>query len=102
MEGLIPYLLHAIKKQRPQHTYRCLSDSSTRSYHLLHGGDKSIEGGSSHHRTRSEFQEPAAAVALDNLFYTKTCSGASMMSTSEANNGMRHRVFASTTNYQLS
>lgn len=102
MEGLIPYLLHAIKKQRPQHPYRCLSDSSTRSYHLLHDGDKSTEGGSSHKRTRSEFRVPAVVATLDNLFCTKSCSRASMVSASEANNGLRHRGFASTTNYQLS
>ncbi|VFQ94243.1 unnamed protein product [Cuscuta campestris] len=42
MEGLIPYLVHALKKQRPPHHHalgRCLSDASNRSYHLLVGSD---------------------------------------------------------------
>ncbi|XP_059311283.1 uncharacterized protein LOC132062811 [Lycium ferocissimum] len=57
MEGLIPFLLHAMKKQKPHHnSFRCLSDTSNRSYHMLVGTD-SIEG-SSHRRTRSEFQPP--------------------------------------------
>ncbi|KAK9287244.1 hypothetical protein L1049_015657 [Liquidambar formosana] len=56
MEGLIPYLLHAVKKQRPRHSYRCLSEGSNRSYHVLIGSD-SYEG-SSHRRTRSEFHPP--------------------------------------------
>ncbi|KAH0727355.1 hypothetical protein KY284_003220 [Solanum tuberosum] len=62
MEGLIPFLLHAMKKQRPHHnsTFRSLSDTSNRSYHLLVGAD-SIEG-SSHRRTRSEFQPPVTTV----------------------------------------
>lgn len=57
MEGLIPFLIHAMKKQRPQNSYRCLSENSTttRSYHLLLGGSDSVEG-SSHRRTRSDFQ----------------------------------------------
>ncbi|MCD7451151.1 hypothetical protein HAX54_009776 [Datura stramonium] len=59
MEGLIPFLLHAMKKQRPHHnSFRCLSDTSNRSYHMLVGSD-SIEG-SSHRRTRSEFLPPVA------------------------------------------
>ncbi|KAM1002982.1 hypothetical protein ACFX2I_003371 [Malus domestica] len=60
MEGLIPFLLHAIKKQRPQHKFRSFSVSesnSNRSYHLLISGQDSLEG-SSHRRTRSEFQPP--------------------------------------------
>lgn len=57
MEGLIPYLLHAMKKQRPQHSYRSFSENSNRSYHLLNPKDSSH--GSSHRRTRSEFQPPA-------------------------------------------
>lgn len=63
MEGLIPYLLHAIKKPRPQHRYRSFSVSesnSNRSYHLLMSGQGSLEG-SSHRRTRSEFQPPSSA-----------------------------------------
>nr|GMC83593.1 G patch domain-containing protein [Ipomoea batatas]GMC87717.1 G patch domain-containing protein [Ipomoea batatas] len=58
MEGLIPYLLHAMKKQKSphsrRHSFRCLSDTSNRSYHLLIGAD-SAEG-SSHRRTFSDFQ----------------------------------------------
>ncbi|CAN4112100.1 unnamed protein product [Withania somnifera] len=64
MEGLIPFFLHAMKKQKPHHnSFRCLSDTSNRSYHMLIGGD-SIEG-SSHRRTRSEFQPPVTVDFLD-------------------------------------
>ncbi|XP_016539429.1 uncharacterized protein LOC107840181 [Capsicum annuum] len=66
MEGLIPFLLHAIKKQRPHHnSFRCLSDTSNRSYHILVGTD-SVEG-SSHRRTRSDFQPPVTTVDFLNL-----------------------------------
>ncbi|OAY45415.1 uncharacterized protein LOC110618794 [Manihot esculenta] len=58
MEGLIPYLLHAMKKQRPQNSCRSFSASSSRSYHLLLSGGDSFNG-SSHRRTRSEFQPPS-------------------------------------------
>ncbi|GJX95814.1 hypothetical protein Tco_0351612 [Tanacetum coccineum] len=51
MEGLIPLLMHAMKKHRLQSSYRSLSAS----YHLLDG---SVTEGSSHRRTRSEFQPP--------------------------------------------
>ncbi|KAK4708752.1 hypothetical protein R3W88_029677 [Solanum pinnatisectum] len=55
MESLISFLLHDIKKQKPHpNNFRCLSDTSNRSYYMLIRAD-SIEG-SSHHRTRSEFQ----------------------------------------------
>ncbi|KAF5182130.1 hypothetical protein FRX31_028286 [Thalictrum thalictroides] len=61
MDGLIPFLFHAIKKQKggSRRNYRSLSDQggSTRSYHLLIGNSGSLEG-SSHRRTRSEFQPP--------------------------------------------
>ncbi|KAJ0077529.1 uncharacterized protein LOC116141790 [Pistacia vera] len=58
MEGLIPYLIHVVKKPRPQKGYRSLSDSSShQSYHLL-GGGESLEGSNSHRRTRSEFLPP--------------------------------------------
>ncbi|KAJ9175154.1 hypothetical protein P3X46_013733 [Hevea brasiliensis] len=57
MEGLIPYLLHAMKKQRPYNSYRSFSEGSSCSYHLLVGGGDSFNG-SSHRRTRSEFQQP--------------------------------------------
>lgn len=65
MEGLIPFLIHAVKKQNgrlPHHSSfrRSLSTGSSRSYHLLLGADKSGElEGSSHRRTRSEFQPPS-------------------------------------------
>ncbi|CAH9058016.1 unnamed protein product [Cuscuta europaea] len=51
MEGLIPYLIHAIKKQRPNHQSfgRRLSDASNRSYHLLIGAESG--DGSSHRRS---------------------------------------------------
>ncbi|KAK8658465.1 hypothetical protein V6N13_036671 [Hibiscus sabdariffa] len=60
MEGLIPYLIHAMKKQKPRHHYRSASVGSSRSYHLLMGQSQPepVEG-SSHRRTRSEFQPPA-------------------------------------------
>lgn len=66
MEGLIPYLIHVIKKQNPHHhqhnrkSFRSFSHSegSNRSYHLLMESE-SISG-SSHRRTRSEFQPPTA------------------------------------------
>ncbi|KAL8116307.1 uncharacterized protein LOC141668081 [Apium graveolens] len=53
MEGLIPFLIHTIKKQKPHNSYRSLSDSSNRSYHILMGAATSVEG-SSHRRTRSD------------------------------------------------
>ncbi|KAK4800282.1 hypothetical protein SAY86_020769 [Trapa natans] len=63
MEGLIPYLLQAVKKQRPQHAYRCLSDSSNRSYHLI-AGNESFNG-SSHRRNASEPLPPLTASSLE-------------------------------------
>ncbi|GMI88299.1 hypothetical protein HRI_002499200 [Hibiscus trionum] len=59
MEGLIPYLIHAMRKQKPTHRYRSMSVGSSRGYHLLMGQSpaESVEG-SSHRRTRSEFQPP--------------------------------------------
>ncbi|XVF67440.1 hypothetical protein PTKIN_Ptkin10aG0121900 [Pterospermum kingtungense] len=59
MEGLIPYLIQAMKKPKPGHHYRSMSVGSSRGYHLLMGQSQpeSVEG-SSHRRTRSEFQPP--------------------------------------------
>ncbi|XWS54683.1 hypothetical protein CRYUN_Cryun10bG0110700 [Craigia yunnanensis] len=59
MEGLIPYLIHAMRKQQPRHHYRSISVGSSPSYHLLMGQSQqeSVEG-SSHKRTMSEFQPP--------------------------------------------
>ncbi|KAK7343526.1 hypothetical protein VNO77_12322 [Canavalia gladiata] len=68
MEGLIPYLIHAIKKQKPhQRSYRSFShsESSNRSYHLLLGSDSFT--GSSHRRTRSDFQ-PSTAEFLEQRY----------------------------------
>ncbi|PWA61489.1 hypothetical protein CTI12_AA372640 [Artemisia annua] len=53
MEGLIPLLMHAMKKHRLQSSYRSLSAS----YHLLDG---SVVEGSPHRMTRSAFQQPTA------------------------------------------
>lgn len=68
MEGLIPYLVHALKKEKPKHSYRSFSDNSSvgRSYHRLLSESSSSHQrnfaaaaeGSSHRRTRSEFQQP--------------------------------------------
>ncbi|KAI7991695.1 hypothetical protein LOK49_LG12G00515 [Camellia lanceoleosa] len=66
MEGLIPLILQSLKKQRPsQQSFRCLSDSSNRSYHLLMGAPDSFDG-SSHRRTRLEFQPPPSTT-VDSL-----------------------------------
>ncbi|XVF44987.1 hypothetical protein PTKIN_Ptkin02bG0169200 [Pterospermum kingtungense] len=61
MEGLIPYLIRAMRKQKPHHQYRSKSVASSRSYHLLMGqSQQESKEGSSHRRTRSEFQPPTA------------------------------------------
>ncbi|KAL0907109.1 hypothetical protein M5K25_025652 [Dendrobium thyrsiflorum] len=69
MEGLIPFVIHAFKKNRSRATYRCLSNGSS-------GGglstkpmmDWAAQDGSSHHRrTRSEFPAPASA---DSRFFS--------------------------------
>ncbi|KAJ1388357.1 hypothetical protein SESBI_39184 [Sesbania bispinosa] len=52
MEGLIPYIIHAIRKQKPHHSE---SSNSNRSYHSLLGSDSFR--GSSHRRSRSDFLE---------------------------------------------
>ncbi|CAA2999700.1 Hypothetical predicted protein [Olea europaea subsp. europaea] len=101
MEGLIPYLLHAMKKQRPQHSYRSLSENSTRSYHLLRGGE-SVEG-SSHRRTRSEFQPPSVdfleqrSSGLEYFSHAKSFSKG-CKSSPNVDNGSRQRGPISTTN----
>ncbi|KAF7127948.1 hypothetical protein RHSIM_Rhsim11G0153200 [Rhododendron simsii] len=58
MEGLIPMLFHALKKQRPHNSFRCFSEGSisNRSYHRLIGPQDSVDGSSHHCRTRSKFQ----------------------------------------------
>ncbi|KAF7840740.1 putative beta-D-xylosidase 5-like protein [Senna tora] len=71
MEGLIPYLLHAIKKQNsPTKTYHhrrsfSHSESSNRSYHMLLGSDSF--SGSSHRRTRSDLP-PATTDFSENRY----------------------------------
>uniref|UniRef100_A0A7N1A071 Uncharacterized protein n=1 Tax=Kalanchoe fedtschenkoi TaxID=63787 RepID=A0A7N1A071_KALFE len=69
MEGLIPYLLQAIKKDKPPHHQRrrnSFSEGSTRSYHLLMDHIDSFTG-SSHRRTRSEFTQLATSAAGANF-----------------------------------
>ncbi|XP_043711392.1 uncharacterized protein LOC122660237 [Telopea speciosissima] len=64
MEGLIPYIVNALKKQKSQNKYRCSSEiSSSRSYYQPLNSKGSSEG-SSHRRTRSDFQLPVAADLL--------------------------------------
>ncbi|KAI3803751.1 hypothetical protein L1987_31913 [Smallanthus sonchifolius] len=55
MEGLIPLLMHTMKKHRLQNSFRSLSAGS---YHLLEG--TVADQGSSHRRTRSHFEPPSA------------------------------------------
>ncbi|CAN4107801.1 unnamed protein product [Withania somnifera] len=89
MEGLIPFLLHAIKKEKPHHnSFRCLSETCNRSYHMLIGGD-SIEG-SSHRRTRSEFQ-PSVTVDFFDLPQNRSFNNraASLLSPVSNKNGSR-------------
>ncbi|CAI0472036.1 unnamed protein product [Linum tenue] len=76
MDGLIPFLFHAMKKHgnnnnKPHHHHHrrsmSFSEGSTRSYHLLVQPD-SFSGSSHHRRTRSEFQMPTpAATAADHF-----------------------------------
>ena len=68
MEGLIPMLVHALKKQKPHHSFRCLSEGSNRSYHMLIGPQDSVHGSSHHRRTRSEFKPSTADHFLDQRF----------------------------------
>ncbi|RZC54691.1 hypothetical protein C5167_013550 [Papaver somniferum] len=66
MEGLIPFLLHAMKnKKTAQNNYRCLSEGSSRnrSYHQLINTEDS-----SHRRTRSEFQPPSTTELFDQSY----------------------------------
>ncbi|KAL5713638.1 hypothetical protein ACHQM5_015694 [Ranunculus cassubicifolius] len=58
MDGLIPFLLHAIKKPKSRKSFRSEGSSRSRSYHQLMQEPDSFQG-SSHRRTRSEFQAPA-------------------------------------------
>ncbi|CAN0903967.1 hypothetical protein LINGRAHAP2_LOCUS22811 [Linum grandiflorum] len=70
MDGLIPFLIHAMKSHHHHHhlrSFNSFSEGSTRSYHPLVGGvdGSSVNGGSSHRRTRSDFQPPSTAGFLD-------------------------------------
>ncbi|KAL3843850.1 hypothetical protein ACJIZ3_001253 [Penstemon smallii] len=101
MEGLIPFLLNVVKKQRPQNAYRCLSESSSgRSYHLLIGGD-SVEG-SSHRRNRSDFPKSSSTVdylsASEHLRNLKSFGARG----SAADTGLKQRGFTSADNFQVS
>ncbi|GMI83708.1 hypothetical protein HRI_002040100 [Hibiscus trionum] len=81
MEGLIPYLIHAMRKQKkPTHRYRSMSVGSSRGYHLLMGQSpaESVEG-SSHRRTRSEFQPPTVE-------FFEQRSGLGLVSSPKGNN----------------
>nr|GMC87716.1 probable beta-D-xylosidase 5 isoform X2 [Ipomoea batatas] len=99
MEGLIPYLLHAMKKQKQPHN---------RSYHLLIGADDSADG-SSHRRTFSDFQPPAPDYFSDHrcsprglgCFPNNVTGAGSVMSpaASKHNNGTETAV---TSGYQAS
>ncbi|KAJ0982125.1 hypothetical protein J5N97_010380 [Dioscorea zingiberensis] len=52
MEGLIPFVIHALKKSRERSKYRCLSTGSSGHRGMM--ADWSHEGSSHHRRTRSE------------------------------------------------
>ncbi|KAK7308111.1 hypothetical protein VNO77_41707 [Canavalia gladiata] len=66
MEGLIPYIIDAIRKQKPGHMNSksgfSHSDSSKRSYHLLLGSD-SFNGSSQRRSSRFEFLEQLSPTA---------------------------------------
>ncbi|PKU84745.1 hypothetical protein MA16_Dca008155 [Dendrobium catenatum] len=70
MEGLIPFVIHAFKKNRSRATYRCLSDGSS-------GGglstkpmmDWAAQDGSSHHR-RARSEMILAPTSADLRFFT--------------------------------
>ncbi|XP_010507845.1 PREDICTED: uncharacterized protein LOC104784511 [Camelina sativa] len=69
MEGLIPYLIHAIKKdhKRDHQMYRSMFVGSSRSYRpLMMGqeGSSSVQG-SSHRRTKSEYNPPVIMDMFD-------------------------------------
>ncbi|KAF3323294.1 hypothetical protein FCM35_KLT12025 [Carex littledalei] len=58
MEGLIPFVIHALKKNREKSQYRCLSNGShggSRKKPLIGEWDLVDEGSSHHRRARSEF-----------------------------------------------
>ncbi|KAL3730268.1 hypothetical protein ACJRO7_027294 [Eucalyptus globulus] len=90
MEGLIPFVIRSVRKQRLYSSYRCLSDGSARSYHLLAGGE-SVDG-SSHRRTKSELPQLSAAEFKEQrsgveLARAHSMNKGSMVSTATAANG---------------
>lgn len=82
MEGLIPFLIHTVRKQKSHKNYRSLSDTSNRSYHILIGGN-SAEG-SSHRRTRSDvdFLERKATYDHDYLAHSSGMNKGSFVTNS--------------------
>ncbi|WCJ17949.1 hypothetical protein M5689_000333 [Euphorbia peplus] len=92
MEGLIPFLLHAMKKQKPKNSFRSFSVDSSRSYHLLMAAGDSFSG-SSHRRTRSDFQPPVAAEFLDQrsgVEYIRSVNSAAVASGSKQIGNSKH------------
>ncbi|KAK3035723.1 hypothetical protein RJ639_033425 [Escallonia herrerae] len=102
MEGLIPFLLHTLKKQRPHNSYRSVSASSSRSYHLLSGaGGGDSADGSSHRRTRSDFQPLDLSKMGSGLDYapphSRSFNKGSPVATASSANGSR-KTGSNTTN----
>ncbi|KAL4320046.1 hypothetical protein GQ457_18G015950 [Hibiscus cannabinus] len=93
MEGLIPYLIHAMRKQKPTHRYRSMSVGSSRGYHLLLGQSpaESVEG-SSHRRTRSEFQPPT-------VDYLEQRSGLGLVNNPKGSSNSNNNGSSSSLNY---
>ncbi|KAJ8638303.1 hypothetical protein MRB53_012570 [Persea americana] len=60
MEGLIPIVFNAIMKKREGSKYRSLFDSSSRCRPFLLLEHVGSFDGSSHRRTRSDFQNPSS------------------------------------------
>ncbi|KAL2930286.1 Phosphatidate cytidylyltransferase 3 [Bienertia sinuspersici] len=93
MEGLIPFLVRAIKKQNLQsHSYRCLSDSSRRNYHVLGSAGDSVSG-SSHRRTQSEFQVPSSLDLqpdVDQFVRSRSTKTTNIMGSNNNNKGLKH------------
>ncbi|KAF8404885.1 hypothetical protein HHK36_009780 [Tetracentron sinense] len=81
MEGLIPFILHAIKKQKPHNSYRCVSEGSSRSYRPLTEME-SLEG-SSLRRTRSEFPPPASDFLEHRFIHSRSLKKESVLSPSK-------------------
>ncbi|PON74804.1 hypothetical protein PanWU01x14_048630 [Parasponia andersonii] len=105
MEGLIPYLLHALKKDRPKNSYRSLSDTSNRSYHRLLSGSthNNLPDGSSHRRTRSEFQPPPPLDFLEHrsLSYNRGLPSPASMEACDRINGVDGRSYSNYQSYNL-